>query len=117
MASVAPLDYQARAKRELLAHVTTEKFPPQLNPFEAHALLTKRVEAILKPWRDQVRVQELLREMRTHAQLRTLRDWDDGPAQEARREVERRLRNEIDASWTKDDLYARVDEILAEWEE
>lgn len=117
IAAVAPLDYQARVKRELLAHVTTENFPPQLNPFEAHALLTKRVEAILKPWRDQVTVLELLREMRIHAQLRTLRDWDDGPAQEARREVERRLRNEIDASWTKEDVRARVDEILAEWEE
>jgi excisionase family DNA binding protein len=117
IAAVAPLEHQARVKRELLAHVTTENFPAQLNPFEAHALLTKRVEAILKPWRDETRVQELLREMRTHAQLRTFRDWDDGPAQDARREVEQRLRTEIDASWTKDDVHARVDEILAQWEE
>jgi hypothetical protein len=84
---------------------------------ETDALLKARVEQVLRPWRDRQRVDGLLREASTHASWKTLgSDWDVSAAQEARREVELRLKREVDPSWTKGDVQARVDEILEEWE-
>jgi hypothetical protein len=100
-----------------LAFVTSERFPVRMTAYETDALRKARVEQVLKPWRDRQLVKELLREARTHAGIRTLgSDWDNSGAQEARREVELRLKREIDPSWTPREVQSRVDEILGEWE-
>ena len=113
----APFEFQALVKRELLAFVVSERFPARLSPFEADALLKARVEQVLKPWRDGQLVKELLRQARSGALLATFgSDWDYSAAQEARGEVEPRLKRDIDATWTKEDVQSRVNEILAEWE-
>ena len=117
LAMIAPMDFQALTRRELLAFVTSERFPVRMTPYETDALLKARVEQVLMPWRERQLVDELLREARTHAGIRTLgSDWDNSGAQEARREVELRLKREIDPSWTKREVQSRVDEILGEWE-
>jgi excisionase family DNA binding protein len=117
LAMLAPMDLQALARRELLAFVTSEHFPERMTVSETDALLKARVEQVLRPWRDRQRVDGLLREASTHASWKTLgSDWDVSAAQEARREVELRLKREVDPSWTKGDVQARVDEILEEWE-
>ncbi len=117
IALLAPFDYQAVVKRELLAYVTPQNFPPQLSAIEVSALLTKKVEQILKPVRDKQRIVELIQEARSFASISTMgSEWDYEPAQEARREVDRQVRRDVDASWNNEDVRALVTEILDEWQ-
>jgi excisionase family DNA binding protein len=117
LALSAPMELQAAIRRELLAYVTTERFPARLSPMELSSLLAARVEHVLKPWRDKQHLGELMKEARSRALLATAgAEWDYDPAQTARREVEARLSREIDPSWTKGDVRSRVDELLEEWD-
>jgi hypothetical protein len=117
LALSAPMDFQAATRRELLTYVTAERFPLRLSPMEVSALLAARVEQVLRPLRDKQKLDELLREARSHALLATSgTEWDYVPAQAARREVELRLSREIDPGWTKGDVRSRVDELLGEWD-
>jgi hypothetical protein len=117
LALSAPAEFQAATRRELLTYVTTEHFPARLSPMEVSALLAARVEQTLKPWRDKQKLAELMQEARSRALLATAgAEWDYGPAQVARREVEGRLSREVDPSWTREHVRARVDELLEEWE-
>lgn len=116
-AAAAPIEFQASAKRDLIGYVTSERFPAALTADEASALLRRRIERIIKPWREEEHRSELLKDARTYALVRTVgHDWDFEPAQEARREIERVLGSEVDASWSREDVRARVDELLDEWE-
>ena len=117
LAAVAPMEFQAAAKRDLISFVTNERFPAELTRDEAAALLRRRLERILKPWRDDQHIDGLMRDARAYATLSTIgADWDFEPGQQARREVERTLSREVRADWTTEDMRARVDEILGEWE-
>ena len=117
LALSAPAEFQAATRRELLAYVTTDHFPARLSPMEVSALLAARVDQSLKPWRDRQTLAELMQEARSRAFLATAgAEWDYEPAQVARREVETRLSREIDPSWTREDVRARVDEVIDEWE-
>ena len=117
LAVIAPFEFQAMARRELLAFVTSERFPAHLSFVESDALLRARVEQVLKPWRDRRLIEELLQKARSRATLGTMgSDWEFAAAQKARREVETKLSREIDPTWTKHDVQSRVDEILDEWE-
>jgi hypothetical protein len=116
-AAAAPIEFQASAKRDLIAYVTSERFPAALTADETGALLRRRVERIIKPWRHEEHLSELLKDARTYALVRTLGpDWDFEPAQEARREIERVLGEEVEPSWSREDVRGRVDELLDEWD-
>lgn len=121
----APEEYQAKVVRDLLSSVNPEDYPPDLSDYLARVQVNSRIEAILKPWREEeARKRAKLESQRTldslilsgkwHAQVET-RTWDRRAADRASREVERTLRDEVDADWTNDDVHDLVDDVLDEW--
>lgn len=123
----APAEYQAKVVRDLLSSVTLESYPPDLSDYLARVQVNARVERILKRWKDEEANQRAERE--SEQRLKSLilsgkwyawtetRSWDRPAADRASREVERALREEVDAEWTEDDVRDLVDDVLDEWDE
>lgn len=121
----APAEYQAKVVRDLLSSVNRDEYPPDLSDYLARVQVNGRVEAVLKPWRDdearkrgnlesQRTVDSLILSGKWHSQVET-RTWNRRAAERANREVERALRDEVDANWTSDDVRDLVDDVLDEW--
>jgi len=121
----APAEYQTNVVRDLLSSVTLELYPPDLPEYLARVQVNARVEKLLKPWRDEEtrkrakleserKLDSLIISGRWHAQAET-RNWDRRAADGANREVERSLRDEVEADWTNDDVRDLVDDVLDEW--
>lgn len=121
----APAEYQAKVVRDLLSSVNLEDYPPDLPDYLARVQVNARVEEVLKPWRDdqgrkaakvqsQRKLDSLILSGKWHAQTET-RQWDRRAAERAKREVDRALRDEVDADWTDDDVRELVDDVLDEW--
>jgi len=121
----APAEYQAKVVRDLLSSVNLEEYPADLSDYLARVQVNVRVEKVLKPWRDeearsrakiesQRKLDSLILVGRWHAQVET-RNWDRRAADRANREIERTLRDEVDADWTDDDVRDLVDDVLDEW--
>jgi excisionase family DNA binding protein len=125
LAAIAPLDYQARVSRDLVKSVNGDAYPPTMPYYVAYSQVDARVKELLKPWRDaqerertkiekQNQLDQLIRSGKSYAWSET-RSWDPKPAERANREVERALREEIEAEWTSDDVIDLVDDVLSEW--
>lgn len=127
LAAVAPPEYQARVARDLIKSVNSESYPPSMPYYVAYAQVDARVNELLKPWREaqererekteeQNQLDQLIRSGKSYAWSET-RSWDPKPAERANREVERALRQEVEADWTRDDVTDLVDDVLAEWDD
>jgi excisionase family DNA binding protein len=127
LASLAPTECQARVARDLVKSVNSDAYPPSMPYYVAYAQVDARVNEVLKPWRDakererakleeQERVTALIRSGKFHAWTET-RSWDRKPAERANREVERALRDDVEADWTQDEVNDLVDDVLDEWED
>lgn len=121
----APAEYQAKVVRDLLSTVNLETYPPDLSDSLARVQVAARVERILVPWKKQEASKNARRESerkkesltiagKWYAHTETL-TWDRRAADRANREVERTLRDEVDADWTDDDVRDLVDDVLDEW--
>ena len=127
LSCVAPAEYQAKVARDLFKSVNSDDYPPDMPYYVAYAQVDARVTELLKPWRnaqererakvdDQNKVDGLIRSGKFHAWTET-QSWDGKAAERAQREVERALRDDVAADWTKDDVRDLVDDVLDEWEE
>ena len=112
---------------DLAGYVTGARFPAYLAPAEAAEQVRARVERQLRPWRDEQAREQRRAERRAtvaalvargveRAQWGTLGGWDPDARSEALAEVQAALEDEVRHDWTADDVRARVDELLAEWE-
>jgi hypothetical protein len=122
----APPAYRAEVTRDLGSYVTSDQFPPSLNFWQVQQYLAARIEHVIKPWRDEKdaelrsrqaekHVEGLIWHGRMHAKTRTS-GWDWSQKERAMREVERALRDEVEADWSRDDVVDLADEVLEEWE-
>ncbi|MDQ6768657.1 MAG: hypothetical protein M3Z54_01560 [Gemmatimonadota bacterium] len=127
LACVAPAEYQAKVARDLFKSVNSDDYPPDMPYYVAYAQVDARVNEVLKPWRDaqarerskheeEERVIALIRSGKFYAWTET-QSWDSKAAERANREVERALRDDVAADWTKDDVRDLVDDVLDEWDE
>lgn len=127
LACVAPTEYQAKIARDLFKTVNSDDYPPDMPYYVAYAQVDARVNELLKPWRDAQarerakledaqRVAALIRSGKFYAWTET-QGWDSKAAERANREVERALRDDVAADWTKDDVRDLVDDVLDEWDE
>jgi hypothetical protein len=127
LAYVAPSEYQAKVVRDLVKSVNSDDYPPDMPYYVAYAQVDARVTELLKPWRDaqarerdqrqeEERVTALIRSGKFYAWAET-QSWDRKAAERANREVERALRDDVEADWTKDDVTDLVDDVLEEWDD
>ena len=117
----APNKWRAKVVEELERFVNADRLPEWVSAWEAQRIVTGRVEEVLAPWRNEVeaqrKIQELIDEGIRYARLETISDWDYDDAEEARRDVEKALRAEVEPDWTRSQVRALVDEVLSEWDE
>ena len=108
--------------------MTSKRLPPSLPPWEAQLIVKGRVDAIVKQYReaedqrrkqadDERRTKKLIAHGNNRAQSKTITGWDTSEAERARREVERALKDEVEADWTEGDVDDLVDDVLAEWDD
>ena len=126
LAGVPPV-WRAKVGRELELYVTSKHFPPGLSDAEAIALVKKKVEKVLRPYRkkladaeeeqeDRLRVESLIKHGKSRAVTNTLL-WDQLIRDDALGAVDQVLKAEVEADWTEADVSEMVDEILEGWEE
>lgn len=124
-AASAPPEYEARVVRDLLSTVNLDEYPPNLADDLARAQVAAHVEKLLKPWKkreadarsrlESERVAAtLVNSGKLYAQIETWA-WERRDSERALREVDRALRDEVEADWTDDDVHDLVDDILDEW--
>ncbi len=122
-----PDSEKAKVVRALERYVTVANLPTWVSDTDARALVRAKVEETLKPYhaavarreeeaRDERCVQALTETGMSHARWETM-DWDSEDRDAARREVERHLKDVIEADWSDGDVKDEVNAILDEWEE
>lgn len=127
LSCVAPAEYQAKVARDLFKSVNSDDYPPDMPYYVAYAQVDARVTELLKPWRnaqarereqrqEEERVTALIRSGKFYAWTET-QGWDSKEAERANRKVERALRDDVEADWTKDDVTDLVDDVLDEWDD
>lgn len=123
--SGAPTEYKAAVTHDLSTFVNSEQFPPSLSQWRAQEYIKARVEQVLKPWREEKAKQEeamrrkknyesLLQAGLSHASSKTS-SWDAEDRERVRRDVQRELREEVGAEWTRQEVIDLVEGILDDY--
>ncbi|MDP9202332.1 MAG: MerR family DNA-binding transcriptional regulator [Gemmatimonadota bacterium] len=123
----APPEWQAKVARDLETSVTRDAYPVALSEYLAESQVRARVEAVLQPWKDGVAAERkkaedkkardwLLYIGKSYAHSK-MSGWDSRDIACAERQIDRELKEEVEADWSGDDVRGLVDEILEEWEE
>jgi len=126
-AILAPPEWQAKVARDLETSVTRDAYPVALSEYLAESQVRARVEAVLKPWRDGVAAGRKIAEDKkardwllfvgkSYARSK-MSGWDSRDMARAERQIDRELKEEVEADWSGDDVREFVDDILEEWEE
>ncbi len=122
-----PDSEKGKVVQVLERYVTPANLPAWVSDADARALVRAKVEETLKPYhaavarreeeaRNEYQVQALIETGMGHARWETM-DWDSEDRDAARREVERHLKDVIEADWSDGDVKDEVNAILDEWEE
>ena len=127
---------------ELNSYVNPKRFPPSTDTWDARRAIQAKVEAILEPYKEaaarkaaetakqeaedaaeeaaekeaEQRIQSLIEHGKSRAFWATTR-WERDDREEARRDVEEALEDQVEADWSERDVDDFVDQILDESEE
>lgn len=141
-----PDTWHARVAAALEGYVTLKTFPAWVSDIDAHRIVRGKVEELLQPYheetnrkkaeqaaqgeeaarkrreqeeeaREERRIQGLINDGMRYARSETLFDWDSGDRDRALRDVERMLKDDVEADWTDQDVKGAVDDELDEWED
>src|SRR6266566_3188763 len=141
-----PDSWHARVAAALESYVTLKTFPAWVADVDAYRIVRGKVEEALQPYHDEVarkkaeekrreeeaatkrrqeeeeaqeerRVQELINDGMRHARSETMFDWESDDRDRALRDVERMLKDSVEADWTEHEVKGAVNDELDEWED
>ena len=139
-----PDSWHARVAAALESYVTLKTFPAWVSDVDAYRIVRGKVEEVLQPYHDEVarkkaeetrreeeaatkrrqqeeeaqeerHVQELIDDGMRYARGEMLFDWDSDDRARALRDVERMLKDSVEADWTEQDVKDAVNDELDEW--
>ncbi len=140
---VAPDAWRAKVAAALESFVTLESLPAWISDTQAYAIIRGKVEEVLQPYHDEAartkaedgrreeeavrkrqqeeeeareerRLQELLDDGMRYARRETPSDWEFEDRARALRDIERMLKDDVEADWTEEDVKDAVDDELDE---
>jgi excisionase family DNA binding protein len=117
-----PQAVRAQALVDMRQWITSTRIPKGLSEWAARELVENQIKVFLKPHYDAVereqkkqedarKVEELIRKGNHHAWMETFK-WESDEREPARREVERELRRQVDATWDVDEVTGLVEGLL-----
>lgn len=117
-----PTAVKAQALVEVQKWVTSTTIPKGLSAWAARQLVENQVDFVLKPHYDAVarakkkeedarKVEQLIRDGNSYALSETF-GWSWDEQKEAREDVERELRRQVNSGWTPADVKELVDDVL-----
>ncbi len=127
--------WRAKIASVLEGFVTLKTFPDWINDVEAHRIIRGKVDEVLQPFQEEVarkkedqarkeqeaqderRVQQLIEYGKRHASSEIPFGWDSDDRDRAAREVERMLKESVEADWNEEDVKDAVNDELDEWED
>ena len=127
--------WRAKIASVLEGFVTLNTFPDWINDVEAHRIIRGKVDEVLQPFQEEVarkkedqarkeheaqderRVQQLIEYGKLHASSEIPFGWDSDDRDRAAREVERMLKESVEADWNEEDVKDAVNDELDEWED
>ena len=141
-----PDSLRAKVAAALESFVTVKNFPEWIGDAQAFAIVRGKVEETLQPYHVEVsrkkaeqarqeeeaasrrreqedearaerRIQELIDDGMRHARSEPLFDWDSDDRDRVLRDVERMLKDSVEADWTEQDVKDAVSDELDEWED
>jgi excisionase family DNA binding protein len=141
-----PDGWHTRVAAALESYVTLKAFPAWVSDVDAYRIVRGKVEEVLQPYHDEVarkkaeetrreeeaatkrrqeeeeaqeerRLQELIDDGMRYARSETLFDWDSDDRARALGDIERMLKDSVEADWTEQDVKDTVDDELDEWED
>ena len=140
-----PDTWHAEIAAALESYVTVKTFPAWVSHIDAHRIVRGKVEELLQPYHEETnrkkaeqaaqeeeaarnrreqeeeageerRIKSLIDDGMRHARRETLYDWEFEDRTRALRDVERMLKDSVEADWTEQDVKDAVDDELDEWE-
>ena len=130
-----PDSWRGKVALALEGFVTLKTFPEWINDAEAYRILRGKVDEILQPYKEEVarekedqgrkeqeaqderRVQQLIEYGKRHASNEIPFAWDWQDRDRAARDVERMLKDSVEADWTENDVKDAVNDELDDWED
>jgi excisionase family DNA binding protein len=143
---LVPDRWRGKVAAALETFVTPKNVPAWIADVQAYAIVRGKVEELLQPYHDEAsrekaenarreeeaaserqreqeevqeerRVQELINDGMRHARSAMLSDWEFEDRARALRDVERMLKDSVEADWTEQDVKDAIDDELDEWED